>query len=333
MHPSLILSLSVLAASSSAIALPRAATNSTSSASGGAPAPPPTGLSKSALELFTVVNFLENLEAAFFEEGLNNITQHWSSKDKHREAFAVVQAVQAQEVAHVNAAKAILTANNAPTLAPCKYTFPVEDLDPFIALAQDITSVGLSYVIFVTDSLAASSTAADRAAVGGPAAIAPVEARHDAYFRIRSHTGLKLPNPGPLDTAISANAALNLASQFVVPGSCPQPIPPFTAFPSMSVAGKVSPPLSGSISFQIGDAPALSKYSSGQLSIVWVNQAFDLLFQPVTAVDQKKGVVTSTIPDGLAGVAYTALTNSTTATNVEQLNGETVAGPAIVQIS
>lgn len=302
-------------------------------ASGAVPHPAPTGLSKSALELFTVVNFLENLEAAFFEEGLNNITQHWSSQDQHREAFAVVQAVQAQEVTHVDTAKAILTANNAPTLAPCKYTFPVEALDPFIALAQDITSVGLSYVIFVTDMLAASAVEADRAAVGGPSSIAPVEARHDAYFRIRSHSGLKLPNPAPFDTAISANAALNLASQFVVPGSCPQQIPAFTAFPSMTVAGKASPPLSGSISFQIGDAKPLSQYSSGHLFIVWVNQAFDLLFQPVTAIDKQKSMVTSTIPEGLAGVAYAALTNSTTATTVGQLNDETVAGPAIVQIS
>ncbi|KAM0796830.1 hypothetical protein BDR22DRAFT_865320 [Usnea florida] len=271
MHSSLLLSCSVLAASSSAIVLPRAANTSTSVGSAAVAPPPPIGLSQNALELFTVVNFLENLEAAFFEEGLNNITQRWGSQDQHREAFDVVQAVQAQEVTHVNTAKAILSANNAPTLEPCKYTFPVEDLTPFIALAQDITSVGLSYVLFVTDMLAASTVAADRAAVGGPSSIAPVEARHDAYFRIRSHSGLNLPNPAPFDTAISANAALNLASGFVVPGSCPQPIPAFTAFLSMTVTGKKSPPLSGSISFQIGDAKALSQYSSGQLFTVWVN--------------------------------------------------------------
>ena len=101
----------------------------------------------------------------------------------------------------------------------------------------------------------------------------------------------------------------------------------------MTVAGKASPPLSVSISFQIGDATALSKYSSGQLFTVWVNEAFDLLFQPVTAVEKGKGVVTSTIPEGLAGVAYAALTNSTKATTLGQLNDATVAGPAIVQIS
>lgn len=241
--------------------------------------------------------------------------------------------MQAQEVIHVDTAKAILEANGAPTLAPCKYTFPVEDLDPFIALAQDITSVGLSFVIYVADYLAASPVQADRSVVGGPASIAPVEARHDAYFRIRSHSGLKLPNPAPFDTAVSANAALNLASQFVVQGSCPQPTPTFTAYPSLNVVGKPSPPLSGSISFQVGDVAALSEYSSGQLFVVWVNQQIDLDFQPVTAIDKDKGVVTSTIPDGLGGVAYAALTNSTTATGVVQLTDETVAGPAIVQIS
>ena len=101
----------------------------------------------------------------------------------------------------------------------------------------------------------------------------------------------------------------------------------------MNVAGKPSPPLSGPISFQVGDVAALRNYVSGQLFVVWVNQAIDLDFEPVTAIDNEKGVVTSTIPNGLGGVAYAALTNSSTATDVTQLTNETVAGPAIVQIS
>ena len=47
----------------------------------------------------------------------------------------------------------------------------------------------------------------------------------------------------------------------------------------------------------------------------------------------ENGKVTSSIPNGLAGLAFAALTGQNTALDVNALTGVTVAGPAPVQIS
>ena len=50
--------------------------NVANTAGGGAPnGPPPANISDAAITDFQGVNFLENLEAAFFEEGLKNLTE------------------------------------------------------------------------------------------------------------------------------------------------------------------------------------------------------------------------------------------------------------------
>ncbi len=52
-----------------------------------------------------------------------------------------------------------------------------------------------------------------------------------------------------------------------------------------------------------------------------------------TATAAGDGMVKSTIPDGLAGLAFAALTNQNTATDIDSLTAATLAGPAPVQVS
>ena len=54
-------------------------------------------------------------------------------------------------------------------------------------------------------------------------------------------------------------------------------------------------------------------------------------YQPATV--DGAGVVKSTIPEGMAGIAFAALTGQKTAGNVTDLTSVTLAGPAPVQIS
>lgn len=77
MHSAAIASFALLAASS-AQAYPTQ--QSIADIAGGAPpnGPPPASISDAGIADFQGVNFLENFEAAFFEEGLRNLTQ-WNS--------------------------------------------------------------------------------------------------------------------------------------------------------------------------------------------------------------------------------------------------------------
>ena len=324
MHTSNILPFSLLAASSSALVLPRQVQSTSAIAGGGTPnGPPPLNISSSAIADFQGVNFLENMESAFFLEGLRNLSE-WNTHHQHDHAIEVVARVQAQEVIHVQTAENILKANNASTFAPCDYTFPVNTPDEFFALANIITSVGIGAVINVASGLALT----DPKLVQGPASILAIEARHDAFFRV--HSVSDIPNPAPFDTRISSIYALNLASPFIVKGSCKMPgfpvIPALKAEVTCTTTGS-----SGPITF-IVDTTAVSKDDlSKKLYIGWVNQANVVQYQPAT-VDEK-GMVQSTIPEGMAGMAFAALTAQNTAADVNSLTTVTIAGPAPVQIS
>ena len=324
MHASVILPLSLLAASSSALVLPRQDQSIVAKAGGGPPdGAAPLGISASAIADFSGVNFLENMESAFFLEGLTNLTK-WNTDHHYDHAIDVVTRVQAQELIHVQTAENILKANKAPTFAPCKYTFPVSNADEFFALANIITSVGIGAVISVVSGLALT----DPKIVQGPASILAIEARHDAFFR--HHSVSNIPNPAPFDTRISATYALNLASPFIVKDSCIEP--PFQSIPALKaeVTCKTTGS-SGPITFSF-DTKALN---TGDLSkilyIGWVNQANVVKYEPATVDD--KGMVKSTIPEGLAGMAFAALTAQNTAKDVNSLTNATIAGPAPVQIS
>lgn len=324
MHTSIILPFSILAVSSSALVLPPQNQSIATTAGGGPPnGPAPLGISASAIIDFQGVNFLENMESEFFLQGLHNLSK-WNTHHQYDHAIDVVKRVHAQEVIHVQTAEDILKANNAPTLTPCKYTFPVSTPDEFFALANIITSVGIGAVINVVSGLALT----DPKIVQGPASILAIEARHDAFFR--HHSVSKIPNPAPFDTRISSTYALNLASPFIVKGSCKTPnfpvIPALKAEVTCKTTGS-----SGPITFSL-DPTAVSKESlSKTLYIGWINQANVVHYQPATVND--KGTVKSTIPEGMAGIAFAALTGQNTIEDVNGLTNVTIAGPAPVQIS
>lgn len=324
MHTSISVSFSFLVASSSALVLRHQAQSNATTAGGGPPnGPAPLNISPSAIDDFSGVNFLENMESAFFYEGMQNLTR-WNTHKQYDHAVDIVRRVQAQEVVHVQTAENILKANNARTFAPCKYSFPVNNPEEFFALASIITSVGIGAVINIISGLALT----DPKMVQGPASILAVEARHDAFFRQRFVSNI--PNPAPFDTRISSIYALNLASPFVVKGSCEMPsfpvIPPLKAEVTCKTTGS-----SGPITFSF-DAKAVRKEDlSKKLFIGWINQANVVNYQSAT-VDEK-GMVQSTISEGMAGIAFAALTGQNTAKDINSLTNVTIAGPAPVQIS
>ena len=301
----------------------------------------PPNVSSAAIADFTVVNFLENFESGFFAQAIEWI-QGWNHNHELDILLDVVTTIHAQEEIHVATAENILKASNKPTLAPCKYTFNnINNVQDFINLANIITVTGIGAVI----NLAAGLAVTDPGLVQGPASILGNEARQDAFFRLADVTigfnkkqydlevDVLAPQPAPFDTRISAPYALNLASPFI--SDCPAPPPPFPKIPSMTAdlprdQQKVTGS-SGPIKFTVDSSFGKNATSaSDKLFVGWVNQA-----NKVNYVDaQLKGnTVYASIPDGLAGAAFAALTNQNTLPDVNSLTAKTLAGPAVVIIS
>ena len=95
----------VLLAASSVLAAPmQVRSDAIADAAGGAApnGPLPANISDAATTAFQAVNFLENIEAAFYEEGLKNLTK-WN--DDHKLDFSIdvitkVHAVSSRTVIH-----------------------------------------------------------------------------------------------------------------------------------------------------------------------------------------------------------------------------------------
>ncbi|KAI9811142.1 MAG: hypothetical protein M1827_005593 [Pycnora praestabilis] len=290
---------------------------------------PPT-ISANGIAGFQVANFLENMEAFFFAQGLHNITSGgWGTKGYPSNTADVVARIAAQEAVHVATFEALLSNYNATTIPPCKYQFPSTSTDQFLALGNIITSVGIGAVISLSQSLANT----DPALITSTTSTITVEARHDAFFRM---TGNEVPNPAPFDTAISADWAYNLALPFIVPGSCPIS-PPLPVLPALTIVpasapgfAPATPPAAINFTFDPKSAPFAS-VSNEPLFIGWVNQLNVPVYTPVKIISS--GVGSAAVPVGLEGTAFAALTAQNSAKNVNDLTGATVAGPAVVLIS
>ena len=94
MHSSSIARLAMIAACAVSYPTPTG-TNIADIAGGSTPnGTPPKNISAAAIADFQGVNFLENMESAFFEQGLKNLTA-WNQRGELDAAIEVVKQVQA----------------------------------------------------------------------------------------------------------------------------------------------------------------------------------------------------------------------------------------------
>lgn len=193
------------------------------------------------------------------------------------------------------------------------------DTAGFIKLAQIITIVGIGAVI----DLAASVAPTDPALLQNIASTITVEARHDAFFR----QALSLPpNPAPQDTRLSPEWALHLALPFVVPRSCPLS-PAVRRFPRLAIRGVLTP-TTATLTF------ATAANVTHGMYVAWLNQANVPVYTPISVVaGAPPGVFNTTLPPGMGGVAFAALTGQRRARDVAALTVATLAGPVAVPIS
>jgi hypothetical protein len=303
-------------------------------AGGGLPNQPGTPkISQNAINAFQLANFLENLESALFQEGLMNYTQ-WGTGGQTNGVsnMAVVARIAAQEEVHVASIVGLLQGNGAQDVAPCEYNFPTTDETSFLALSNIITSVGISALVALADGVSASDPALEATI----ASIIPVESRHDAFFRVNAG---EVPNPTTFETKISPEWAFNLALDFIVANSCknlPQSLTSLPVYSDLGIVGYGGPSFAtpnapGKLIFQVGSPGMLPQgWNQGQLYMAWVSQNNVPAYTPVTVQGNE---LHADVNPGMFGVAYAALTNQNTATNIADLTKATLAGPLPIPLT
>lgn len=144
---------------------------------------------------------------------------------------AAIHRIRAQEELHAAGANAILAANKAQTVGPCKYNFPVTNFQDAIALANTFTDVVLGVLPVVQTQ--------SKEVVQLIGSIEEQEAEQVGWFRTLQG---KLPSAAPFLTPTTPEFALSAVAMFLVPGSCP---PEYAAvekaiksFPALNVAAQ-----------------------------------------------------------------------------------------------
>ena len=169
------------------------------------------------------------------------------------------------------------------------------------------------------------------------ASILSVEARHDSY--LRSGVGGS-PFPNAFDTALTASWAFSLAQMFIV--ECPMQLPGQVRLPLLTPTSPApSPdlmPVAAGTPIQFKWDPStffVSVDPSAPLYIAMVNQNVSApIFQQVQNLDFNGGTGEVPLPEGVAGVAFAALTTFSGGLTLNDLSQfGTLAGPAEVVAS
>jgi hypothetical protein len=229
-------------------------------------------LTKDGVAAFQELNFIQNLEVAYFKEG----AQKWGKGNKAVNGVQptdVIKRVWAENEAWVEMIAETLKYNKASPVAPCQYEFPmVTDDASFFALANIISNIGIGTLINIQRKLVGS----DPTLTTHVSKIIGVKARHDAYFRL--YAG-EVPNPAAFETGLPMGWAYNLALDFIKTGTCNNPPPSLTqirVYPDMSLNGHSTPlntPDSpGSMHFQVNRTDLLPPgWDQKSLYIAWDN--------------------------------------------------------------
>jgi rubrerythrin len=166
----------------------------------------------------TLLNFalsLENLEAAFYTQGLaqfsstdfNNSTfiQNFGSVISG-DVYAYLSLIRNHETQHVRSLQALITSLNGTPVKPCTYNFGYKTVDDFITVAALLENTG----VMAYDGAMSQITSASLKTQA--ATIATVEARHASYLSLLTGNS---PFPASFDTPATSTAILAAAAKFI----------------------------------------------------------------------------------------------------------------------
>ncbi|KAF9946928.1 hypothetical protein BGZ70_002951 [Mortierella alpina] len=164
---------------------------------------------------------LEHLEAEFYEQGLAKFGASAFKKVYHGRGKQVRQRfvhIGEHESTHVNTLISVITSLGGTPVEKCKYKFPLDTVEQFVAVAQALENTGVSAYLGAASGLSGDLLTA-------AATITTVEARHSSYL---NELLWQKGAPYSFDTPLTPREIVTIAINFIE--SCPQEVGvvPFT---------------------------------------------------------------------------------------------------------
>lgn len=162
---------------------------------------------------------LEHLESEFYRQGLAKFSEadfkHAGFDDRVRDRYVHISQ---HESTHVTFLTDVIKSLHGDPVPPCKYKFPLDSLNSFLAVSQALENTGTSAYLG-----AAASLEGDLLTAAGT--IVTIESRHSAVINeILGQSGI----PYEFDTPLNGREVITIASGLIE--SCPFELPfrPFT---------------------------------------------------------------------------------------------------------
>jgi hypothetical protein len=166
----------------------------------------------------TLLNYalsLENLEAAFYSQGLLQLSSTDFANSTFIQNFgsviggdvyAYLCLIRDHEAQHVRALQSLITGLGGTPVKPCTYNFGYKTADDFVNLAALLENTGvMAYdgALYQIQSLSIKTTAAT---------IATVEARHASYLNLLTGTS---PSAASFDTGATSATTLAAVAKYI----------------------------------------------------------------------------------------------------------------------
>lgn len=224
----------------------------------------------SDVDLLNYALTLENLEAAFYVQGLTKLTAAEFAASSllndlgsgvRDKVVDYLKIIRDDEVAHVNTITTAIKALGGTPVAACpSYTFTYVTADDFLKLAVTLEDTGVS----AYDGAIAAIQSAELQTVA--ATIATVEARHASYLHVLNGTN---PFPNPFDPTKTQAEIVALVTPFLSK-DCLATVPPPVVTPPTVVTKAVANPKSPTvISSTVLDGSASVAGDGKPLTYLW----------------------------------------------------------------
>ena|GEM_PF-1028876 len=176
-----------------------------------------SGSNPSDVDILNYALSLEHLEAAYYNDFLDEYSEHEVERSAVANYFArptlqysvyqQIEDIRDHEEAHVETLTKTISDLGGTPVGPAEYEFPYSSIAEFVAVADRLESVGVS-------AYAGAAPLLDDPDLIPPAlSIHSVEANHATYFQLLH---LQRPAPNAFDPARSMDQVLPIAKQFVV---------------------------------------------------------------------------------------------------------------------
>jgi len=223
----------------------------------------------SDIDLLNYALTLENIEAAFYVQGLTKLTSADFAASSVAQnlgtgvtgkIFDYLKLIRDDETAHVSTITTVLKSLGGTPVAACaSYNFTYTTADDFLKLAVTLEDTGVSAY---DGAISAISNADLRTAA---ATIATVEARHASYLRLL--TGA-IPFPNPFDPIKTQAEITTLITPFLSK-DCLATVPPVVTPPTVVTKAVANPKSATVISATTLDGSASVSFDGKPLTYLW----------------------------------------------------------------